>query len=67
MVVKNIYLNDLMETTKVFKLGAGSEKQTMKLWIDSDNTGHSSLVQEAGASKGFEEIEVVQVDSILGD
>ena len=37
----------------------------MKLWIDHDNTGHSSLVEEQFSQKAYEEIEVDRVDSIV--
>jgi hypothetical protein len=48
IAVKNIYLNGLESISRVYKIGAGEGKSKMKLWIDSDNTGHSGLVEEKG-------------------
>ncbi len=46
-------------------IGAGERKSLMKLWIDHDNTGHSSLVEEQFSQKAYEEVEVDRVDSIV--
>lgn len=53
MAVKNIYLNGLESISRIYKVAAGNSKSLMKLWIDSDNTGHSSLVQEKGGEKAY--------------
>lgn len=43
IVFKNIEIHDLSDMTTIYKMGAGSDKETLKLWIDPDNTGHSSF------------------------
>lgn len=65
LAVKNIYLNGLETISRVYKVAAGEGRSKMKLWIDSDNTGHSSLVEEKEAAKAYEEVEVERVDSFI--
>ncbi len=43
MLVKNLYLNGFADISKAYRLGAGDEGKKMKLWIDSENTGHSNF------------------------
>jgi hypothetical protein len=65
MAVKSLHLNGLEPISRVYKIGAGERKSFMKLWIDHDNTGHSSLVEEQFSQKAYEEVEVDRVDSIV--
>jgi hypothetical protein len=43
ILTKNIYLSGLSSVTKAYRLGAGGEQRKMKLWVDSENTGHSNF------------------------
>ena len=43
ILTKNIYLNGLSSVAKAYRLGAGDERRKMKLWVDSENTGHSNF------------------------
>lgn len=53
-MVKNVEINELANMCEVYKLGAGKEKEILKLWIDEHNTGHSTFIKDDQVGTSFE-------------